>query len=459
MTPTGIITGEGLSELECASASFAKAYELQVKECDKHATKSAQIFSSKVTRTIFFNLVADCFFQLRLTSLSEKAKQWGADARVSFADISKELYTLSLSQLEALTFLHQDLVAISPEAKISESARPLALFFERSDLSRDERISAVSFLMDMASMAREILILKQTFGEFQPKTLGEIDKIHTQLEHTVLDWSFHGLLGRVLDSIQCVDTALRKWTRPLWEVGSWMRRLLRYRREFSRKIVEVSALGLAESKNSAYRLIVALESFIRWEKVSLEDGQPPSSLASDSFAQTFSLLKSCIYQRLSRFEKMMEVLRQVSSEELEGIAVYYLLLLSRHDKLYQSSLQSPLNLDPTLRQMFKRCSAMILILKIKLSHVYQQDMDGLASFPKPVQEQLKYFQYQVPETLLRSDKQELQKLTKVVHYCYNHVAHKWIHASAKEIASVQEKLTITVTHATAMIGRFQRAGM
>ena len=459
MTPTGIITGEGLSELECASASFAKAYELQVKICDRLTGKVAQIFSSKVTRAIFFDLVADYFAQIKLTSLSEKAKQWGTDAKVSFENISRELYPLSLSQLEVLVDFHQDLVTSSPNVIISETAKPLALFFERTDISRDERMSAVRFIMDIAALSKEIIILKHTFNNYQPSTLGEIQKTQEVLEQQPLDWPQHGLLTRLLDSIQTIDGVLRKWTRPLWEVGSWMRRLLRYRREFTKKIVEVSALGLTESKNSAYRLIVALESFIRWEKVVLEDSQQASPLTTDSFAKSLSLLKSAIHLRLNRFEKMMEVLRQVSSEELEGISVYYLLLLSRHDKLYQSSLQSPLNLDPALRQMFKRCSAMILVLKIKLSHIYQGDLDAIASYPNTVQEQIKYFQYQVPETLLRGDKHELQKLTEAVHHCYNNIGQKWAKASRAEVKSVQGKLTTIVTHATAMIVRFQQAGM
>jgi hypothetical protein len=459
MMLAGLVTGEGLSELESSSLSFAEAYEKQVKKCDESSAKVCQIFNSKETRQIFFALVSDCFLKLNMLPLAEKAREWGGCTRVSFDEISKVLYGLTQTQLESLTILHHDLVQTDLQAQVPMAYRPLAMFFERSDLSRDERLSGVRFLMDVAVMAQEILELKHTFARYQPQTLGEMELIHEKMADSKLEWSLHALLSRALKAIQIVDGVLQKYIRPLWESGSWMRRLTRFRRDFSKQMVSVSALGLLELKHSSQRLIVALESWFRWEEICLKDENVNVSLASEKFTQTLSILKSAIYKRLTRFEKLTEVLRQAKSEELEGISLYFLLLLSRHEKMYQASLKSAVVMDPSLRQMFKRLSGIILTLRIKMSHIYQGDTDKMSGYPKSLQEQMRYFQYQVPEVLLRGHAEELKKLTRVVRHCYNNIGLQWKEASVEDLKVVRENLTATVTHATSLMRRFQQAGV
>jgi hypothetical protein len=357
-----------------------------------------------------------------------------------------ELLLLTTEDLLKLILLHRNVVLGDHEGLTKEHCLPLLSFLSAAD-AKEERLCCGQFLLALAHASVCVRELKNGMKDMRPVTLGKIEGILERVKTNESELIVGDMLKDVLDSIQLMTDPISEFKRSMEETRRWSLDLERHKAYFVGRSLKACLRGLKAVGNGVFQTLSAIE---LWLDTQVGCWVAPLGL-KDEVGETLSEIQVLILKRLDEFEALLKNIKVMPTYSLRGIAFFFLETVTRHEQLYKDSIQSGLFRDPLIHNRFKTLMRNMADVKVKLAIVVKQEKNETSLYPSFFKQQLRYFQFEVPEIVMRGNRGELRNLAHLMRHCYDGLGKNRQQSCEIESKVMKDHYTEVVVNSTALM--------
>lgn len=435
------------------SASFGNFFEDRVEAIERSAENTYLRGLDSGLRFDFIGVLVKWCEREGLDSLSIKLHTWQSSPHVAMTSVVDELLLLKIEDLLKLTLIHRNVVMGDQEGLTQAFCLPLLSFLSDA-CSKQQRLCCGQFLFALAHAATCVRELKKGMVDMRPVTLGKIEGILDRVESSGAELLAGDMLKDVLDSIHLMTDPISEFKRSMEEVRRWSMDLQRHKAYFVGRSLESCLKGLKSLGKGVYQTLSAIE---LWMDIQVGRWVAPLGL-KDEVGETMIEIQVIILKRLDEFESLLKNIKVMPTYSLRGIAIFFLETVTRHEDLYRKSIQSGLFRDPAIHNRFKLLMQSMADVKLKLSIVVQQEKSETSLYPDFFKQQLRYFQFEVPEIVMRGNRGELRNLAHLMRHCYDGLSSDKRQSTKIEPKVMKNHYTEVVVNSTALLRPSGRGG-